>query len=163
MTWLLHFLLPPSVAMVAGPAVVLTVEATLGWGWTDLLVGPYRWAGLVPLVGGVAVDAWCGMEFAKAGGTFNFLNPPPKLVTTGPYRISRNPIYLGGTLILAGLVLLFESAFLLIYLGLYVLFLDRILIPIIEEPGLERRFGEEFRRYRGRVPRWIGVWYGRQG
>ncbi|MBI4305898.1 MAG: isoprenylcysteine carboxylmethyltransferase family protein [Chloroflexi bacterium] len=151
-----HFLLPPSLAMVGGSVVVLLIESALDWGWTDLGLGPCRWTGLVSLVAGIALDAWCAREFAKAGGTFNFLNPPRSLVVNGPYRYSRNPIYVGGVLILAGLVVVFSSAFLLIYLGLYVLFLDRILIPLIEEPGLERRFGEEYRRYRARVPRWAG-------
>ena len=79
--------------------------------------------------------------------------PPQDLVTTGPYAWSRNPMYLGHLIFLAGLALLFSSWFAAaIAVAAAVWFHLRVLA---DERRLERRFGETYRDYRARVPRWI--------
>ena len=93
--------------------------------------------------------------FTELGeGTPAPFDPPKKLVTQGPYLYTRNPMMAGVCLVLAGETLLFGSVALGVWL-LFFLMLNLILIPVWEEPDLERRLGEPYREYKQRVPRWI--------
>jgi protein-S-isoprenylcysteine O-methyltransferase Ste14 len=98
---------------------------------------------------------WCVREFYVAGrGTLAPWDPPRHLVTSGPYRISRNPMYLGVDTILAGWCTLWGLRTLIIYSALFVLgFHSRVLLH--EEPWARRQFGAEWDAYRARVPRWL--------
>lgn len=77
------------------------------------------------------------------------------LVTGGPFALSRNPIYLGNTLVLLGLALAFDSLWLAAG-ALAAAALTHRLAILREEEHLEARFGDAWRRYRAAVPRWIG-------
>ncbi len=79
---------------------------------------------------------------------------PPFLMTTGPYAYTRNPGYVAELALWLGWAILFGS--LAVLLGLVVLFVVIILILPREERGLERQFGETYREYQARVPRWLG-------
>ena len=86
-------------------------------------------------------------------GTPAPFDPPRKLVIQGPYIYMRNPMMVAVCLVLSGEALLFASAL----LGLWFLFffgLCLVLIPLWEEPDLENRFGESYREYKQKVPRW---------
>jgi protein-S-isoprenylcysteine O-methyltransferase Ste14 len=104
---------------------------------------------------GTALLIWCVREFYVAGrGTLAPWDPPQHLVTSGPYRFSRNPMYLGVVLILAGWCTLWGSRALIIYTALIMMgFHLRVLLA--EEPWARRRFGAEWDAYRARVPRWV--------
>ncbi len=97
----------------------------------------------------------CVREFYVAGrGTLAPWDPPRHLVTSGPYRISRNPMYLGVDTILAGWCTLWGLRTLIIYSALIVLgFHLRVLL--YEEPWARRQFSAEWDAYRARVPRWL--------
>jgi protein-S-isoprenylcysteine O-methyltransferase Ste14 len=93
--------------------------------------------------------------FAKIGrGTLAPWNPPQHLVVVGPYRYVRNPMISGVLFILLAEAVFFGS---LPLLGMFAVafIVNAIYIPLVEERGLERRFGEEYRRYKQHVPRWI--------
>ena len=81
-------------------------------------------------------------------------NPTTSLVVKGPYRISRNPIYLGMTMIYGGIAVLTNALSALLLLPAVVLMIQRGAIAP-EEQYLERRFGGEYLRYKARVRRWI--------
>jgi protein-S-isoprenylcysteine O-methyltransferase Ste14 len=121
--------------------------------------GPVRY--LVPasilICLGSSLLLWCVREFYAAGrGTLAPWDPPRHLVTSGPYRISRNPMYLGVDTILAGWCTLWGLRTLIIYSALFVLgFHFRVLLR--EEPWARRQFGAEWDAYRSRVPRWL-IW-----
>jgi protein-S-isoprenylcysteine O-methyltransferase Ste14 len=87
-------------------------------------------------------------------GTPAPFNPPRNLVIEGPYIYLRNPMMVGVWMVLFGESLIFDSillaAWFLVFFGLCLL-----LIPVWEEPGLEKRFGETYRDYERKVPRWI--------
>lgn len=104
---------------------------------------------------GTALLLWCVREFYVAGrGTLAPWNPPRRLVTSGPYRITRNPMYLGVDLILVGWCALWSSCALIIYAALFMIgFHLRVLL--VEEPWARRRFGTEWDAYQARVPRWL--------
>ncbi len=75
-------------------------------------------------------------------------------MTTGPYAYTRNPMYVAELLLWLGWVILFGS--LITLLGFVLLTVVIILILPWEERGLERQFGETYRQYQARVPRWLG-------
>ena len=109
---------------------------------------------LVLLVGGLTL-LWSVREFYAAGrGTLAPWAPPQLLVTSGPYRHSRNPMYIGVFLILLGWSALFASWVLLSYAAL-VLCACHARVTWAEEPLAARRFGANWDAYRSRVPRWL--------
>ena len=99
----------------------------------------------------------CVREFYVTGrGTLAPWSPPRYLVTSGPYRWSRNPMYIGVVTILLGWWLLWDSRTLLTYtLAVACVFYVRVLT--MEEPWAARHFGAEWETYRANVPRWIGT------
>jgi protein-S-isoprenylcysteine O-methyltransferase Ste14 len=106
----------------------------LAWGYLQYrLVGRYR----LPRAGGSA-----GMEV-----------PPDRIITTGLYRYTRNPMYLGHLIFIAGLAIFFWSWFALIVLVLRVLWFQRRVRR--DEARLEKIFGAEYSAYRAQVKRWI--------
>ncbi len=104
---------------------------------------------------GTLLLLWCVREFYVAGrGTLAPWAPPKRLVTSGPYRFSRNPMYLGVITILLGWWLLWDSRTLLIY-ALAVMCAVNLRVRLAEEPWAARDFGSEWDAYRARVPRWF--------
>lgn len=87
-------------------------------------------------------------------GTLAPWKPAQKLVVKGPYRYVRNPMISGVSLILAGEAILFRSYYLLIWLIVFFL-INHIYFVLVEEPGLAKRFGEEYEIYKQNVPRWL--------
>jgi protein-S-isoprenylcysteine O-methyltransferase Ste14 len=75
-------------------------------------------------------------------------------VIRGPYRFVRNPMIGGVLLVLLGEAALFGSPAILIWLAA-VIAVNTVYIPLVEEPGLRRRFGEEYDSYCRAVPRWL--------
>jgi protein-S-isoprenylcysteine O-methyltransferase Ste14 len=104
---------------------------------------------------GIFLLLWCVREFYVAGrGTLAPWDPPRHLEITGPYRLSRNPMYIGVVIILLGWCLLWGSLTLVIYTVLFLCgFHLRVLL--FEEPWAARQFGAEWQAYRARVPRWV--------
>jgi protein-S-isoprenylcysteine O-methyltransferase Ste14 len=111
--------------------------------------------GLLALSIGVALLLTCTYKFYVSGrGTLAPWSPPKRLVRDGPYRYSRNPMYVGVALILIGWADLFWSQVLTVYATAVVIaFHVRVIVG--EEPWLARTFGEEWESYRAQVPRWL--------
>ena len=107
------------------------------------------------LIAGASLLLWCVREFYVAGrGTLAPWSPPRHLVTTGPYRFCRNPMYLAVVTILVGWSLLWDSRT-LIYYALVTICVFQLRVLLFEEPWAARTFGEEWQAYRARVPRWV--------
>ena len=107
---------------------------------------------------GLALLLWCVREFYVAGkGTLAPWDPPRHLVTTGPYRYTRNPMYVAVLLILAGwaLTLDFLDVRAPLHYAVLIATLFHLRVRLYEEPRAARDFGAEWRRYREAVPRWI--------
>tara|TARA_Y100000588_G_C13638717_1_gene662780 strand:- start:22 stop:519 length:498 start_codon:yes stop_codon:yes gene_type:complete len=93
--------------------------------------------------------------FVKIGlGTPAPWDPPKNLIIVGIYKFSRNPMMMAIWCILLGESILFQSLYISLWL-LTFLTLCLVLIPLFEEPQLERRFGEAYKIYKSQVPRWI--------
>lgn len=107
------------------------------------------------LVGGMLVGPIWGIRtLRRAGTTVRPDKPTATLVTDGPFRFSRNPIYLALTLIYAGIALIANSLWALLMLFPVTLITSRFVIRR-EEEYLARAFGEKYENYRTKVRRWI--------
>jgi protein-S-isoprenylcysteine O-methyltransferase Ste14 len=104
---------------------------------------------------GAAITLWSGLQFLRVEGTPVPFNPPPKVVQSGPYRYSRNPMVTGVFVLLFGLGFAFNSvSMVLLFTPLYVL-AHVWELKRIEEPELQRRLGEEYIEYRSRTPMFL--------
>jgi protein-S-isoprenylcysteine O-methyltransferase Ste14 len=109
----------------------------------------------IPLTLGTLLLLRCVREFYVAGrGTLAPWDPPRHLVSTGPYRVSRNPMYVGVVTILVGWCLLWDSRTLMVYAVLLAIGFH-LRVVLFEEPWAARRFGAEWEAYRARVSRWL--------
>jgi protein-S-isoprenylcysteine O-methyltransferase Ste14 len=140
----------PGMAAVAVPALILVLgEGAGAWAALPVLIG------LALIAGGLALWAWTVRLFDRIGkGTLAPWDPPRQLVVEGPYGHVRNPMITAVAAILLGEAALFGSLGLLIWWAAFVA-VNWVYFVVSEEPGLERRFGEEYRAYRRNVPRWI--------
>ncbi len=112
-------------------------------------------SGIIIFLIGLVIMLTCIINFAVKGkGTLSPADPTKKLVISGLYRFSRNPMYVGVTLILIGEAIFFQSVQLLIY-SLLVFLAFNIFTILVEEPRLKKDFGEEYNRYCKKVSRWI--------
>jgi protein-S-isoprenylcysteine O-methyltransferase Ste14 len=126
--------------------------------WIGLAAGRsvrYLMAGGVLLSLGTFLLLLCVREFYVSGrGTLAPWDPPRQLVTSGPYRCSRNPMYVGVILILSGWCVFWGSRTLLIY-EVLIMAGFHLRVLLFEEPWAAGRFGAEWDAYRARVPRWV--------
>jgi protein-S-isoprenylcysteine O-methyltransferase Ste14 len=135
-------------------------------GWADSGPGAWNLVGLVPVAGGILGLVWVfGTMFAQ------FPNLPEVveldegerlltatsriLITHGPFAFSRNPMFLSGLIVWLGWALFYGSVLILVVTAVLWALANAFKVPG-EERGLEARFGEAYRDYRRRVPRWIG-------
>lgn len=117
------------------------------------LTRPWTLVGLLPIAAGVALHARASATFRAAGTTIEPEGKPSRLVRSGPYARTRNPMYLSGVPILAGAALLLGSATPWTVVALYLAAAPRWVAR--EEEALGARFGAEWEEYRGTVPRWL--------
>ena len=113
----------------------------------------------MPLGALVAVFAatlfiWSIRTFNSAGTPVPGNRPTTAIVKVGPYRFSRNPIYLAFSLFQSGIALAVNDAWILVTLLPAILVMSFVVIPR-EERYLEARFGEEYARYKASVRRWL--------
>ena len=107
------------------------------------------------LMVGTFVTGWSIIHFLKVKGTPVPVNPPPRLVTTGPYAYTRNPMLTGVFLLLFGIGVMVGSISLtFIFTPLFIL-VNAWELTAIEEPELVRRLGEEYSAYRDSTPMFI--------
>jgi protein-S-isoprenylcysteine O-methyltransferase Ste14 len=110
---------------------------------------------LLPLAAALSYHSfWLFMT--RGRGTAFPTDPPRQLVILGPYRYVRNPMYIGNLAIVFAEALAFRSAGVLLY-GVLLSCVTHFYVTRSEEPALEARYGEAYRRYRGTVPRWVPV------
>jgi protein-S-isoprenylcysteine O-methyltransferase Ste14 len=113
-----------------------------------------RWTGGVVFAAALALFAWAIVTITRAGSNVPTNTPTTAIVDTGPYRFTRNPIYLAMFGGLVGLAMAFDSLWLLAALVIFALVI-RTGVVAREEAYLERKFGDVYRQYRSRVRRWL--------
>ena len=144
---------PPAVAVVVGVFMWLTVRALPA---LDFEFAGRRALAAALALSGLLIAAIAFLQFRRAGTTPNPMRPheSAKLVASGVYRWSRNPMYLGDLLILAGWALWLANVAAFIGLALFVAYINRFQITL-EERALEARFGAAYVEYRRSARRWI--------
>jgi protein-S-isoprenylcysteine O-methyltransferase Ste14 len=117
-------------------------------------IGPAQAVGMIVGAIGAALALWCIVTFVGRGrGTPAPFDPPRQLVVLGPYRMVRNPMYLGAALALAGAALYYQSWALLAYSAGFLL-ITHLFVISYEEPTLHSTFGPAYLQYCERVRRW---------
>jgi protein-S-isoprenylcysteine O-methyltransferase Ste14 len=143
---------PPPLVYLGGLAAGFAVSSAMPA--TPVRRTVRRPVGAALLATGGALTGSFVRAFARADTPVSPYSPSTALVTTGPYRISRNPAYLGMALIYAGLAVSTEALWALAPLPAVLAVIDRGVIAR-EERYLDRRLGEEYRRYKRRTRRWL--------
>ena len=147
--------LPGMVAVVVPALLALAYGTNVGWGLASPAGALPVLAGVLPIAAGLRLIWETISLFGSVGkGTLAPWDPTTRLVVEGPYRRVRNPMISGVGAVLMGEAALLGSVPILIEFAVFAT-VNAIYIPLFEEPGLERRFGEEYREYKRRVPRWI--------
>ncbi|PSQ95669.1 MAG: hypothetical protein BRD55_08500 [Bacteroidetes bacterium SW_9_63_38] len=158
---------PP--ADILAPSPLLTLAAFLiglaaEWVWPIEVVGAAEWAGLLPgpwhliagiplLMAGSALFAGAIWTMDAAGKHPSHADEPPRLITAGPYRYSRNPIYVGHSLAHVGGAVIIGSLWALLALVPVVVYLHSVIQQ--EERRLQALFGEPYNAYRADTRRWL--------
>jgi protein-S-isoprenylcysteine O-methyltransferase Ste14 len=149
-TLIFTVLVPGTVAILL-PYRLASSPGTRG----SLTLGSFRYFGFVLIVAGAMIYLWCAWDFTFAGkGTPAPIDPPKELVVRGLYKHVRNPMYIGVLSLVLGQAMWFEAVGLFAYAGL-VFLLFNALVFFYEEPALQRKFGDSYKRYCECVPRWI--------
>jgi protein-S-isoprenylcysteine O-methyltransferase Ste14 len=143
---------PPPLYYVVAFLVGVALELAFPTSWPSTGV---RIAAAV-LAGGAwfALDGSAMAFFRRAGTSMVPMNPTSALVVSGPYRFTRNPMYLGMALLYVAVAFAFGVMWALAFLPAVILVVDRLVIAR-EEPYLERRFGQSYLDYKARVRRWL--------
>jgi protein-S-isoprenylcysteine O-methyltransferase Ste14 len=136
-------------------ALVLLFGADPGFGLPLPAAVALIAVGVAALAAGLRLAVQTIRLFASEGeGTLAPWDPTRRLVVRGPYRRVRNPMITGVALVLLGEGLILGSAAILVELAIFAA-INATYMPLVEEPGLERRFGDSYRAYKRAVPRWI--------
>ncbi|MEM6939866.1 MAG: isoprenylcysteine carboxylmethyltransferase family protein [Pseudomonadota bacterium] len=139
--WLLGFLIFTWVGVGWFPG--LTIEHAVASGLGGLL-----------LVAGLVLIAWAALSFRRAGTSIVPHQVPQRIITTGPFHFTRNPIYLGDALILSGFILWQGAWPLLVAIPLFVWLISRRFIAP-EEARMKENFGSEFAAFAQKTRRWL--------
>jgi protein-S-isoprenylcysteine O-methyltransferase Ste14 len=120
----------------------------------QMIYAPYTYFGIILFVVGLVLNITWVQFLERQNTTSDFLETASRLVVTGPFQISRNPIYLSGVLLSIGVALFLGSMITVVIPAILFLILNSVHIPD-EEQRLEQLFGEEFREYKRNVRRWL--------
>lgn len=128
------------------------------YGWVNGFPCLWNAAGLVFILPGLSLLGWAiRVHDANAFEVRNIERIPIHLLTQGPYRYTRNPMYLGYLLFWLAWTVFYGSVSVLAVLVILSSIAQFILVPL-EERRLDVKFGEEFRSYKKQVPRWFRLW-----
>ena len=137
------------------PAAVLVAVPMVVESHFSVEIDPLSIAGILFVMAGLACIVLTISMFIRFGrGTLAPWDPTKKLVVTGPYRYTRNPMITGVLTCLLGESCLFHS-FPILAWALVFFLVNTTYFILSEEPGLEKRFGDEYLEYKKNVPRWI--------
>ena len=115
---------------------------------------PYNFLGFLFFVIGGILNIWTDQLFKKNKTTVKPLEKPSTFIQTGPFKISRNPMYLGMTILLIGLGFVLGSIISFVGFILFIIAMEIAFIPQ-EERSMQEQFGEEYLNYKKKVGRWI--------
>ena len=149
-----------NVAVLPSLPYLLTVIAgvVVDWLWEPYRLFPEAWighaAGWPVVAAATLLVIWAVVTMGRTGEHPSVHKATRAIVSTGPYAYTRNPMYLSLILVYAGIVLIFNTLWPVILLPLPLLVIQYGVIHR-EERYLERKFGDEYARYRTKTRRWL--------
>ena len=154
--WLCAIVVLPGTVVVLVPLAILSLESG---GVGSIGVASPRewqfWLGTALAAVGLGFGLWTMSLFFQFGeGTPAPWDPPQKLVIRGPYRHVRNPMIVGVILMVLGESQVFGSWWVGLWAALFFVG-NSIYFPLVEEPGLLKRFGKDYNIYLANVGRWV--------
>ena len=146
-------LVRPPIALLIGIAAGVALDWFVPLPWLPASF-PRAWIGWGVFGVGFALLVWAAATIRMAGSNVPTNQPTTAIVEEGPYRLSRNPIYVAMFLALIGLAIALNTLWLLVMLVPFALVI-RYGVVAREEKYLDRKFGDSYRSYRSRVRRWL--------
>jgi len=143
---------PPPLIYLAATGVGIALHLVMPLALPE--PGMVRWLGLVLMLAGVVLAGAGRRAFTRAGTNVNPMQPATAVVASGPYRFTRNPMYVGMIVVFVGLALLARIGWLLVVLPA-VLAVMHWGVILREERYLARKFVAEYEGYRARVRRYF--------
>jgi protein-S-isoprenylcysteine O-methyltransferase Ste14 len=146
--------------LIISPPILALILILLAWLFTRFLPVPpivfpfHKQIGALLLLAGFAIGFSAWLIFVKRKTPLRPGQPPSSFVESGPYRFTRNPMYLGAVIFLLGLFFVARSWYFLIPPVFFFTLLNSILIPF-EEGLMHRTFGDSYDNYCRRVRRWL--------
>jgi len=144
-------LLPPTYMLISLIAMVILHFIFPGM---TIIPQPWNLAGIISVALGVAINLIADGKFHEVKTTVKPFEQSSELVTSGVFRISRNPMYLGFIFILAGIAILLGSLSPYLIVVLFGLAMEKVFIEA-EEKMLEAKFGSQWTKYKTSVRRWL--------
>ena len=149
-----HVIIRPPIAWALAVLAALALQWLMPLPFMPAAAAAGRVGGGAVFAMAIALVAWAIATLTRAGSNVPTSMPTTTIVDAGPYRFTRNPIYLGMIVGLIGFAIAFDSLWLLVALMPFALVI-RYGVVAREEAYLERKFGDVYRRYRSRVRRWL--------
>ncbi len=134
--------------------LILAIVSNLIIPIMTVISAPYTYFGIAIIGFGIVMDLWSSSLFVKSKTTVSPYGSPTSLVTSGPFRISRNPMYLGMAAMLLGIAVFFGTLVTFVIPVIFIMIIQTQLIPD-EELKLEKTFEEQYKDYKKKVRRWI--------
>jgi protein-S-isoprenylcysteine O-methyltransferase Ste14 len=133
------------------PCQLLRLDKLIGMSFSTLMMAG---GGLFFLVGAGVAFSGAYYLVRRGEGTPWSCTPPCRMVVAGPYAHIQHPIWVGLLCMVCGEALWVRSTALALY-AVVLIVLANLYVATVEEPGLEKRFGADYRAYRAAVPRWV--------
>lgn len=135
-------------------AIVVMIVLHFLFPVAEVINYPWRLFGCIPLLLGILLNLVADTTFKRNNTTVKPFEESTSLITTGVFRLSRHPMYLGMVLILVGLAMLLGSLLSFLVIPVFAVLMDVIFIRV-EEHILADRFGDTWQKYQAKVRRWI--------
>ena len=120
----------------------------------EIIYAPYTYIGILLIVIGFLPNLWVGTKFRKLKTALWPYETPSKLITTGMFKFSRNPNYLGFVVMLIGVAILLGSLIPFIVPIVFFILINKFNIAV-EEKMLKKKFGKKYLDYQKKVRRWL--------
>lgn len=134
--------------------LILSIASHIVFPVGVLLQAPFTYLGIFIIGTGLYLAFWCRTIFLRNRTTLSPYESPAVLITTGPFRFSRNPVYLAMALMLFGSAVVMGTLVPFVFSVLFIVIIEMLFIPD-EEQMLEKIFGGKYREYKRRVWRWL--------
>jgi protein-S-isoprenylcysteine O-methyltransferase Ste14 len=144
-------LLPPNYFLML---LCLSIVVHFLFPISKIIHPPYNWFGVLPIFFGVVINLWTDNLFKKEKTTVKPGEKPSSLVVSGPFRVSRHPMYLGMTAILLGVSTLLGSISSFVFPFVFVILMEKLFIPL-EEEYMKKIFGQRYLNYKKKAWRWF--------